>query len=140
MTDNANNLTVFNTERNITDSILDYLRITVISDEGEGVLERPAPGSREISGSNPVHRIYQGSGKPAGFSGHFTVQTDDDFEVVEYVPGESVLVRFLTKGTHIVKAASSFKSIDGARANLQAEIPGHGVLMVRLRRNRPLDN
>jgi len=101
----------------------EYLRITVISDEGEGVLEHPAPGSREISGSNPVHRIYQGSGKPAGFSGHFTVQTDDDFEVVEYVPGESVLVRFLTKGTHIVKAASSFKSIDGARANLQAEIP-----------------
>ena len=102
----------------------EFLRITVISDEGEGVLERPAPGSREIAGSNPVHRIYQGSGLPAGFSGHFTVVTDDDFEVVEYTPGESVLLRFATKGTHLVKAASSFKSIEGARANLQAEIPG----------------
>ena len=109
----------------------EYLRITVISDEGEGVLENPAPGSREICGSNPVRRIYQGSGQLAGFSGHFTVMADDDFEVVEYVPGESVLVRFKTAGTHIVKAASSFKSIDGARANLQAEIPGWNFDAVR---------
>ncbi len=109
----------------------EYLRITVISDEEEGVLERPAAGSREICGSNPVHRIYQGSGQPAGFSGHFTVLTDDDFEVVEYVPGESILVRFETKGTHLVKAASSFKSIDGARANLQTEIPGWNFDSVR---------
>ena len=110
----------------------EYLRITVISDEGEGVLERPADGSREISGSNPVHRIYQGSGKRAGFSGHFTVVTDEDFEVVEYVPGETVLVRFRTEGLHIVKAASSFKSVEGARANLEAEIPGWDFYSVKM--------
>ena len=102
----------------------EYLRITVISGEKEGVLERPADGSREIAGNNPVHRIYQGSGRPAGFSGHFTVLCDEEFEVVEYVPGETVLVRFKTRGLHVVKAASSFKSIEAARANLAAEIPG----------------
>ena len=110
----------------------EYLRITVISDEGEGVLEKPADGSTEIWGSNPVHRIYQGSGKPAGFSGHFTVATDEDFEVVEYVPGETVLVRFRTRGLHVVKAASSFKSVDGARANLEAEIPGWDFYSVKM--------
>ena len=26
---------------------------------------------KEITGYNPVHRIYQGYGKSAGFSGHF---------------------------------------------------------------------
>ncbi len=99
----------------------EYLRITVLSDEGEGTLEVVG---REVAGSNPVHRIYQGKGLPAGFSGHFTVQTEEDFEVVEMVPGDHVLLRFRTRGTHQVKAASSFKSIDGARANLAAEIPG----------------
>ena len=110
----------------------EYLRVTVISDEGEGALERPSEGSREISGSNPVHRIYQGSGKPAGFSGHFTVVADDDFEVVEYVPGETVLVRFKIPGMHVVKAASSFKSIEGTRANLEAEIPGWDFYSVKM--------
>jgi putative alpha-1,2-mannosidase len=108
----------------------EYLRITVLSDEGEGSI---AVSSREVTGSNPVHRIYQGKGLAAGFSGHFSVQTDDDFEVVELVPGESVLLRFLTPGLHLVKAASSFKSVDGARANLSAEIPDWDFDGVRTR-------
>ena len=108
----------------------EYLRITVLSDEGEGSI---AVSSREVMGSNPVHRIYHGKGLPAGFSGHFSLQTDDDFEVVELVPGVSVLLRFGTKGTHFVKASSSFKSVDGARANLAAEIPDWDFDGVRAR-------
>ena len=106
----------------------EYLRITVLSDEGEGAL---AVSGREVTGSNPVHRIYQGKGLPAGFSGHFTLQTQDEFVVVEENPGVSVLLRFRTRGTHLVKAASSFKSIDGARNNLEAEIPGWDFDAVR---------
>ena len=106
----------------------EFFRITVLSDEGEGSL---TVSSREVTGSNPVHRIYQGKGLPAGFSGHFTIQTDDDFDVVESVPGDYVLLRFRTRGTHLVKAASSFRSIESARANLEAEIPGWDFDAVR---------
>ncbi len=106
----------------------EYLCITVLSDEGEGAF---TVSSREVTGSNPVHRIYQGKGLPAGFSGHFTIETDDDFDVVESVPGDYVLLRFRTRGTHLVKAASSFRSIESARANLEAEIPGWDFDAVR---------
>ena len=106
----------------------EYLRISVLSDEGEGTL---SVSGRTVSGSNPVHRIYQGKGLPAGFSGHFYLETDADFEILETVPGESVLLRFPGKGTHLVKAAGSFRSIDGARANLSAEIPGWDFDAVR---------
>ena len=33
----------------------------------------------EISGVNPAHRLYAGSGKPAGFSGYFVVRFDHPF-------------------------------------------------------------
>jgi predicted alpha-1,2-mannosidase len=106
----------------------EYFRISVLSDEGEGML---SVSGRTVSGSNPVHRIYQGKGLPAGFSGHFYLEADADFELVETVPGESVLLRFRTPGTRLVKAACSFKSVDGARANLAAEIPGWDFDAVR---------
>jgi len=99
----------------------EYLRISVINDVGEGTL---SVQGRTVSASNPVRRIYQGKGQPAGFSGHFYLQADTDFEVVETVQGESVLLRFPEKGTHLVKAACSFRSVDGARSNLASEIPG----------------
>jgi predicted alpha-1,2-mannosidase len=99
----------------------EYLRISVINDIGEGTL---SVQGRTVSASNPVRRIYQGKGQPAGFSGHFYLQADTDFEVVETVQGESVLLRFPEKGTHLVKAACSFRSVDGARSNLASEIPG----------------
>ena len=106
----------------------EYLRIHVLSDEGEGSL---SVQGREVSGANPVHRIYQGKGLPAGFSGHFVLETDADFEMVEEVPGVSVLLRFPERGVRLVKAASSFKDIECARANLEAEIPGWDFDAVR---------
>lgn len=86
-----------------------------------------------IWGYNPVHRIYQGWGERAGFSGWFVVQFQRPFrqcggkDSVAYVTldvkaGEQVLV----------KAATSFTSIDGAWCNLRAELPDWDFLGTRL--------
>lgn len=86
-----------------------------------------------IWGYNPVHRIYQGWGERAGFSGWFVVQFQRPFrqcgvkDSVAYVSldvkaGEQVLV----------KAATSFTGIDGAWRNLRAELPGWDFLGTRL--------
>lgn len=86
-----------------------------------------------IWGYNPVHRIYQGWGERAGFSGWFVVQFQRPFrqcggkDSVAYVTldvkaGEQVLV----------KAATSFTSIDGAWRNLRAELPDWDFLGTRL--------
>ena len=44
------------------------------------------------------------------------------------------------KWEYTVRDLWQHKDIGRSTDRLQAEIPGHGVLMVRLRRNRPLDN
>lgn len=86
-----------------------------------------------IWGYNPVHRIYQGWGERAGFSGWFVVQFQRPFrqcggkDSVAYVTldvkaGEQVLV----------KAATSFTGIDGAWRNLRAELPDWDFLGTRL--------
>lgn len=79
---------------------------------------------REITGVNPVHRIYAGWGRPAGFCGYFVlryasplvsyVMADDGRSVVlEFAPGDDAL---------LFKAGTSFTSIDAARENLDYEI------------------
>lgn len=50
-----------------------YLVVTPNSDEGLGSVHIDTVNGR-IYGCNPVHRIYQGWGEPAGFSGHFVVE------------------------------------------------------------------
>lgn len=113
------------------------------SDEGEGFIEYN-PETREIRGYNPVHRIYQGWGEPAGFSGWFVVRLPQDLDITSYgtfvndsiiedqkaisgCPGIGVYVSFNTdKGDKIeVKAASSFTSMDGAYNNFDREIEGY---------------
>jgi len=93
----------------------------------------------EVSGFNPVHRIYQGWGKPAGFSGNFLIQFDAkmvaygtiaDGKLFPKQVGISnkkdiaIYVQFILPKSKLihVKAANSFTSISGARANLDAEI------------------
>ncbi len=118
-----------------------YLLLQPNSDEGEGRVAIDSNG-RSVSGENPAHRIYQGWGESAGFSGHFHAAFDrafvqmgtwrdstaypgtwaaeglpDSVQVGAYVgfdvtPGDTVLVRIGT----------SFTSADAARANLEAEI------------------
>jgi predicted alpha-1,2-mannosidase len=111
------------------------------SDEGEGFVE-VRPDRREIVGYNPVHRIYQGWGQPAGFSGYFVIQFDQDFagfgtfrESTAYrgtaaLKGEGkqigAFVRLaLTAGNKaLLRVGTSLTSLEAARQNLQAEVPG----------------
>lgn len=86
-----------------------------------------------IWGYNPVHRIYQGWGERAGFSGWFVVQFQRPFRRC----GVKDSVAFVTldvKGGEqvLVKAATSFTGIDGAWRNLHAELPGWDFLGTRL--------
>lgn len=118
------------------------LRIILIeanSDEGLGRMYID-PNTQEVSGSNPVHRIYQGWGEYAGFDGHIAIVFDEEF--IEYgtwiedqvFPHETevfgngkrcgVYVAFdPTVRDVMVKAGTSFTDIAGARNNREQEIP-----------------
>ena len=94
------------------------------SDEQQGgaVLDREA---RTVYGFNPVHRIYQGWGESAGFSGHFALQYQD--ELVTSSPQEQGIS--LTFNGHrgqpiVLRMATSFTSREGALRNLHAEAGG----------------
>lgn len=111
------------------------------SDEGEGYIEYD-PEKHEIRGCNPIHRIYQGWGEPAGYAGWFTVRLPRHLRVTGYGtfagdsvfplekqisgrPGIGAYISFdVDRGEEIIlTAGSSFTSIEGAAANLDAEIP-----------------
>lgn len=119
------------------------------SDEGEGWIEIDTL-RREIRGCNPVHRIYQGWGETAGFSGWFVVRYPDNLKVVksgvwqgdkiypesakaENAAGIGAFISFeIEKGEPVtVKAASSFTSMEGALKNLESEIAGENFDGVR---------
>lgn len=118
------------------------------SDEGEGFVEIH-PERNEIVGYNPAHRIYQGLGQPAGFSGYFVAIFDVPFAGYGTWNGEQVnqqststqgsktpvgaFIRFAAKANQVVKVkiGTSFTSLEGARKNLQAEIPDWNFNQVR---------
>ncbi|MGN6181777.1 MAG: GH92 family glycosyl hydrolase [Mucilaginibacter sp.] len=120
-----------------TDSL--YLLITPNSDTGEGYIKVNAR-SGEIYGYNPVHRIYQGWGKYAGFRGYFVIKISKAFTAKGTFSGEKVFTKDSIKaqkniGAYIgfrmqkgeklyVKVGTSFSSLQGARKNLTAELPG----------------
>ena len=95
------------------------------SDEGEGYLKIDHQ-EKSIYGYNPVHRIYQGWGEPAGFSGHYLLQAYDEIEDFGI---DSLCAWFTFKGkAHepiILKAASSFTTKEGAVNNFAAEAEGY---------------
>lgn len=116
-----------------------YVVINPNSDENEGTIYYDSV-RHEICGINPVHRIYQGWGEYAGFNGYFTATfskkasnygtfaKDTVFEHslhIEHQPNIGAYVSFpVESGEEIlVKVASSFCSIDGARHNMEAENP-----------------
>ena len=116
-----------------------YLVVNPNSDQGEGYIEVDTV-RKEIRGYNPVHRIYQGWGESAGFSGYFVVKfekTPVTFGVfkdsVAYWGKTSIgkqlhigaFVGFKVRAHEriLVKAASSFTSIQGAIKNMAKEIP-----------------
>ncbi len=126
-----------------------YILIEPNSDEGQGYVEI-FPEAGEIVGYNPVHRIYQGSGQPAGFSGYFVVQFDQPFDQYGTWKGNATqasatsgrgdqrnesmgaYVRFgTTPKTVLVRVGTSFTSIEAARANLKAEASSRAFADVR---------
>lgn len=118
------------------------------SDEGVGFV-RIDENNQEITGYNPAHRIYQGWGNEAGFSGYFVVQFDKKFSnagvwengllrnSIREIKGDSSSIgsyaRFeINKGDTIsVRIGTSFTSIEEARLNLEAEIPDWDFNAVR---------
>lgn len=121
-----------------------FLIVNPNSDEGQGFIEIDRQNHR-IKGCNPAHRIYQGWGEPTGFSGWFVIEyVGEPVEIgtfrgdtlyagqpsVKGGEGIGAYLRFHLNPTSsaqkpvlMVKAASSFTSIEAAEANLQAEIP-----------------
>lgn len=96
----------------------------------------------EIHGYNPVYRIYQGNGKPAGFSGYFVIRFNSkpsqsgtwcDAKIAHEQELNSkggcehmgAYISFSASPAHpfLVKVGTSFTSIEAARRNLNAEIP-----------------
>ncbi|MDB8964555.1 GH92 family glycosyl hydrolase [Parabacteroides merdae] len=125
-----------------------YIVIEPNSDEGVAFVEIN-PEKKEITGYNPVHRIYQGYGKEAGFSGHFVIQLNEEiadygvWDITTIIPGRKsakgqkhavgawIKLASDKPGKILVKVATSFTSIDNARKNLAAEIPGWNFNEVR---------
>lgn len=115
-----------------------YIVIEPNSDEGEGFVEIH-PEKNEIVGYNPVHRIYQGVGKPAGFSGYFVIQFDQAFTDFGVWKNNEITSKttkaqgngqrqavgaYAQFGNNLVKVriGTSFTSLEGARKNLEGEI------------------
>ncbi len=118
-----------------------HLVVNPNSDEGMGMIELDTL-NHEIRGYNPVHRIYQGWGEPAGYSGWFVIKYPEDLDITDFGTfwGDTVMpkslklsdqprigayISFNAKGgvPVVVTAGSSFTSMEGARKNLEAEIP-----------------
>ena len=117
-----------------------YLIVNPNSDEGQGFIELDTI-HKEIRGYNPIHRIYQGRGQAAGHSGHFVIKYTNEIESfgtyckdtlyagntqIGNAKGIGLYISFKRdkqEAPIIVKAASSFVSIEGARLNLESEIP-----------------
>ena len=108
---------------------------------GQGFVE-VRPAQHEIVGYNPVVRLYQGAGEPAGFNGYFVVRFREDVaqlgtwcgDVVSAHPrsdshGCSRLGGFITFAKNapaqvLVKIGTSFTSLEEAEKNLDTEESG----------------
>ena len=95
------------------------------SDEGEGYLEVDTI-AKTVYGYNPVHRIYQGWGEPAGIDGNYLLQCYDP--IVGFgCDSLCVWLTFDGKANEpiILKAATSFTNRKGAENNFAFEAEGH---------------
>lgn len=117
-----------------------FIVVEPISDEGKGFV-RILPSGNEIEGYNPVHRIYQGWGEPAGFNGYFVARFSEPFQVfgvyedrivhdgVTAIAGRPAIggyVGFTSRLSKriVVRVGTSFTSLAQARKNLDAETHG----------------
>jgi predicted alpha-1,2-mannosidase len=116
-----------------------YLIVNPNSDQGEGYIEIDLE-KREIRGYNPAHRIYQGWGRPTGFSGYFVLRFEKEPSTYGVYQDSLVYSKQKSIGKKcnigafigfkvaahekvMVKAGSSFTDMKGALNNLDAEIP-----------------
>ncbi|MBO9618271.1 MAG: GH92 family glycosyl hydrolase [Niabella sp.] len=123
-----------------------YILVTPNSDFGQGYVEvDTAKGI--IWGYNPVHRIYQGWGQPAGFNGWFYLKisrkpgSSGSFSGNELFTKSSVANRKnggvfigfkLKRGAQIsIQAGTSFASKEEALQNLQTEIGTNSFATIR---------
>jgi len=107
------------------------------SDEGQGFV-KIVPEKNEIVGYNPAHRIYQGWGQSAGFSGYFVVRFHESFDNFGVYQAENIFekdtqvsdlkdlgafVSFKSEGEKEINVSigTSFTSVEQARKNLDAE-------------------
>jgi predicted alpha-1,2-mannosidase len=100
-----------------------YLLIRMNSDRKVGKLWINTE-KNEITGYNPVFRLYQGRGQSAGFSGYFVIKFDKPFELIPQLQNnQQMAVNFGNEKIINVRIGSSFTSLDAARNNLVKEIP-----------------
>src|SRR6185369_15933303 len=92
----------------------------------------------EVWGYNPVHRIYQGWGEPAGFNGWFyirierSIATSGVFSEQGIFADDSIMnkkdigafVGFKMKKGEVLRISisTSFTSLEAAKKNLETEI------------------
>lgn len=107
------------------------LHVTVNSDTREGSIRYDA-ARRRVCAENPVHRLYQGRGQRAGFSGWLALQLPHGVglrplpepETADGQPQRLRLVFSVNAGdTLLLRAATSLRSGDGAWRNLNHELP-----------------
>lgn len=107
------------------------------SDEGAGSI-RIEQRAQRIYLSNPVHRIYQGWGESAGFSGHFVLEFDQPFQLIgtydndslyqqvanhDSMPGLGGIISFDSSIQRVqVRIGTSFTSAEEAVNNLREEL------------------
>ena len=122
-----------------------HLVINPNSDEGQGYIEIDTL-NHVVYGYNPVHRIYQGWGESAGFSGHFVLAYDAK-DLVDYgvfegdnriskglkmqdKPRIGAWLTFRGKAGKAMEwmSGTSFSSREKALANLNAENYNYGGL------------
>ena len=133
-----------------------HLIIEPNSDEGQASVEI-YPERNEVAGYNPVHRIYQGWGEPAGFSGYFVIRFEEPFDTYGVWRGEATqaneqkaqgngesvgaYVGWTARDRPIrVKVGTSFTSEAQARKNLDAEIPHWDFNQVRQQSEQAWEN
>jgi len=110
-----------------------YLLVMPNSDQQKGHVQIDT-ALREISGYSPVHRIYQGWGQPAGFSGYFVIQVERPFSVNGTFNNGAYIGFKARAGERVrIRVGTSFTSVAAARSNLQAEIPDWDLTAVRAR-------
>jgi predicted alpha-1,2-mannosidase len=115
-----------------------FVLILPNSDQGKGFVRIDAQHG-VVWGYNPVHRIYQGWGQEAGFSGYFYIQFEKALagsgtfcgsnvfttDSISHQKNIGAFAAFkLNRGEKLkIRIGTSFTSVAGAKKNLQAEIP-----------------